>query len=882
MRCIAVVALAASTMLAAWHASSADPGETPGEPAHGPWIQARVDFSSTAEWERFAALGDIDLMNAWPGERALIVTDSRQLERLRSIGYRVTVEIEDMEAYYASRIGRDGFGDYHTNSETEAFLDSLHAAYPAITTARVSLGTTHHGRDVWAIKISDNAAAEEDEPEVLFDALHHAREPMGVEAVLYYMTWLCERYGTDPEATFLVDNREIWFVPIVNPDGYATNEATHPNGGGMWRKNRVNYGNPCWGVDVNRNYPLAWGGEGSSGDPCSDTYRGPGPRSEKESDALIRLMMDHEFVTHISFHSVAGMILIPWSYTLQHTPDDALLRSIAEEMARYNGYRIGQAGELLYLCSGTTNDYAYGQAYQTGGVLSFCIEVGGSGFWPAEVEIPGLRDQCLWPQIVATRIAGTYLALEDWTIEGGDGDGVPEPGETLSVAVTVENRGLLFPADDARVVLTTNDPYVTLLVARSDLGTIDPMSGATNLTSPLRFALGPAIPDGHGLALALSLDAEGFHAEEAIDWIVGTPYELFRDDMESGTGNWIENDGAWGLTAAEAHSPDQSYTDSPSGPYGSYTDTWIELAEPLDLSTQTAVRLAFWHLFSTGGTSDPCAVEASDDGGLSWRRLSPIWYGTNGEWLREEVPLTGYAGTSSFKLRFRLQSDGFFELDGWYVDDVSLLGRCPDNAVPTPPVPHSPEGAVAAAGLTLVVGNSTDADAGDALTYGFALYRDELTTDLVETVSGVPQGDGETSWAPAAPLDDGSTYWWRAWSDDGAERSLLSDRVSFTVDNSIPPEPVTTVRLLPATPNPFRDGTSLIVELPAPADATVRVYDAGGRVVRVLLDGPAVQGRTEVRWDGTDESGAAVGSGLYFARLDAAGRAVHRKLVLTR
>jgi len=383
--------------------------------------------------------------------------------------------------------------------------------------------------------------------------------------------------------------------------------------------------------------------------------------------------------------------------------------------------------------------------------------------------------------------------------------------------------------------------------------------------------------------MALSLEAFGFRAEETVDWIVGTPHALFGDDMESGTGRWNENDGTWGLTTGEAHSPTHSYTDSPAGPYGSYADTWIELAEPLDLSEQAVARLSFWHRFSTAGTGDPCSVEVSGDGGETWSRLSPSFYGTTAEWCAAEMPLTGLGGSPAFKVRFRLQSDDATEFDGWYVDDVAVLGRAPGNAVPTAPSPLSPvRTALAAAGLTLVAGNSTDADAGGALTYGFALYRDELLLDLVESVAGLPEGDGATSWSPSAALDEGATYWWRAWSDDGTERSLLSEKTWFMIDNAVPPEPVEAAALLPPTPNPFRDDTRLFVDLPAAASASVRVYDTAGRLVRVLHDGPTGGGRTAVSWDGTDTSGASVASGLYLARLETGGAVRHQKMVVLR
>jgi len=104
---------------------------------------------------------------------------------------------------------------------------------------------------------------------------------------LYYMFWLVENYGTDPTATHIVNNRELFFVPLVNVDGYRYNITTNPDGGGFWRKNRSpNEGSDCVGTDPNRNYGADWGGPGASASPCSDVYRGSGPFSEPCTQAV--------------------------------------------------------------------------------------------------------------------------------------------------------------------------------------------------------------------------------------------------------------------------------------------------------------------------------------------------------------------------------------------------------------------------------------------------------------------------------------------------------------------------------------------------------------------------------------------------------------------
>ena len=137
----------------------------------------------------------------------------------------------------------------------------MYTLYPDLITVRDSIDTflTHEGRPVQWVKISDNASTSESEPQVLYTALHHAREPESMTQLIFYMWYLLENYGSDDEVTGLVDAKEMYFVPMLNPDGYVENQTEDPNGGGLWRKNKRNNGDGTYGVDLNRNYGYEWG-----------------------------------------------------------------------------------------------------------------------------------------------------------------------------------------------------------------------------------------------------------------------------------------------------------------------------------------------------------------------------------------------------------------------------------------------------------------------------------------------------------------------------------------------------------------------------------------------------------------------------------------------
>jgi len=842
-------------------------------------MQARIEFASMDEWDEFLKTPGLDVMKSKRGVGATIITNSAEIEELRAMGFNVIIEIEDLATHFRSQMPRTDFGDFHTWSEMVAVLDALHATYPDITTDKISIGTSEQGRDLWVMKISDNPDIDETEPEVLFDGMHHAREPISMEVVLHYMTWLCENYGTDTEATYLVDNREIWFFPIVNPDGYVYNESV--GWGTMWRKNRrVNAGYPsCPGVDNNRNYDWEWGTTGISFDRCSDVYCGTEAFSELENQAYRDFVYAHDFPVNISFHSVVGAILVPWGYENIPSPDDVLMREIANEMARYNGYEVGRAGEVLnYECSGTTCDWLYGEL----GCLSVCVEVGGSHFWPQESELPGLVAENLWPQQYMTRIAGSYLALRDnYTLAGGNGDQNPDPGETLDLTVTIDNQSVAAAASNVSITLSTDDPYVQLNDASSALGAIAARDYANNSSDPFSFTLDPSTPDGHGLVLKVGIVADDFESEEEIVWMVGTPSLIFADDMESGTGNWVENDGYWGLTSAHFHSMTTSYTDSPGGFYGNYRNTWIELADPIDFTNALAAELRFWHKVDTEENWDFCYVEASTDGGATWLQVGERFHG-NWPWAQIVFPLDDFVGTSGFKVRFRFSSDTYITEDGWYVDDVEIYGPPTGNAAPSAPtLSDPPEGGTVSTSMpTLTVANATDPDPGDVLTYGFAVYTDELCTSVVASTSGVVEGASTTPWVVGTPLVDG-TYYWRAYADDGTERGPLMDTGSFIV-NSTGAGEVSRLALRPAHPNPFGAETTLAFELPHRTDVTLAIYSVDGRLVTTLVRGQAGPGALEVLWDGSDEQGRNISSGLYFVKLVADDEVRLGKLVVLR
>jgi carboxypeptidase T len=270
---------------------------------------------------------------------------------------------------------------YHDEREMIVAIRAAEARYPNLVQV-FSIGTSYQGRPIWAAKISDNVAVDEPEPEVLVDALHHAREHLTVEQALYLLDVLSGEYATDARVRGLVDEREIFVIFALNPDGWAYDLTGSPYRG--WRKNRQpTPGSSYVGTDPNRNYDYRWACcGGSSGNPAAWNYRGPRPFSAPETKALADFVDSRvvggrqQIRTHVTLHTNGELILYPYGYTKSDVPSDmtvddhATFVAMARAMARLNGYTPEQSSDL-YVTDGDQIDWMYGRHR----IFSFTFEL---------------------------------------------------------------------------------------------------------------------------------------------------------------------------------------------------------------------------------------------------------------------------------------------------------------------------------------------------------------------------------------------------------------------------------------------------------------------------------------------------------------------------
>ncbi|MFE4633947.1 M14 family metallopeptidase [Streptomyces sp. NPDC056773] len=334
----------------------------------------------------------------------VVSADTMQAKKLRALGYELTAlagppdrrDAHDIAAGINDFPSKDAL--YHNYAEASAEIDQRVAQYPSIISKRV-IGKSYQGRDLVAIKISDNVATDEAEPEVLFTAHQHAREHLTVEMALYLIKEFGSKYGTDSRITNAVNGREIWIIPDLNPDGGEYDIATGSYR--SWRKNRQpNAGSSYVGTDENRNWNYKWGCcGGSSSSKSSETYRGPAAESTPEVKAVSDFVRSRviggkqQITAAIDFHTYSELVLWPYGWTYNDTApglsadDLAVFKKIGTSMAASNGYTPEQSSDL-YITDGTIDDWLWGNQK----IFGYTFEMypagsGGGGFYPPDEVI---------------------------------------------------------------------------------------------------------------------------------------------------------------------------------------------------------------------------------------------------------------------------------------------------------------------------------------------------------------------------------------------------------------------------------------------------------------------------------------------------------------
>lgn len=673
---------------------------------------AKVIIPDKLAFEKLTNSG-IDLEGAIGkiGDSYEVVVSENDVSLLNQLGFDVFIQIDDLTKFYGQRLyvgkydalgfGYGSMGGYYTYTEILQQLDSMKLLYPSLITTKQVIGTSIEGRSLYVVKISDNPDINEPvEPSVLFTALTHSREPQGMMTVLYYMWWLLQNYGTEPEATYLVNSRQMWFIPVISADGYVYNQSTNPGGGGMWRKNRRNNGDGSFGVDLNRNFgPYAyWNAPngGSSTTPSSDTYRGTAPFSEPEDATIRDFVAGKNIKACLNYHTYSNLLIYPYGALVRETADSLIYREYAKDMTAFNGYVYGTDQQTVgYATRGNSDDFMYdGDLINNGKIFAMTPEVGssGDGFWPATSRILPLAQENLHPNKYLSNVVGSYTVLQQRSIVDSSGDGYTERGEKFYIKFTLRNKGLE-AAQNVSLQFSTSNPGIQVPISPINFGNINSLS---NKIDSVQCSIAALAQNGTSAKIFAAItEQSGRILYDTIPVLIGKKIVklVFSDSANNGTGNWSLGT-SWGLSS-DNHTPPYSFTDSPSGQYSNSTDNIMALNTSLKLSGATDVKLKFWTKWAVETKWDFATVEASSNGGATWSTLKGKYskpasgsgvqtsgtYGYDGTqttWIEEEMDITQFISTQ-FKFRFRVRSDGSVTADGFYIDDIRLLVYSPDT-----------------------------------------------------------------------------------------------------------------------------------------------------------------------------------------------------------
>ena len=420
-------------------------------------VLARVYFTDVNELNLLTATLDIWEINHQSGYLLALVRPEH-FQSISQSSFRVEIDDEkstllDQQYQFLpnQNNGIPGFPCYRTVEETYTDLALLSADHPNLATW-IDIGDSWEkdtpggdsGYDLYTLVLT-NTAIPGPKPKLYIISAMHGRELPTAELATRFAEYLVDNYSSDPDITWLLDYAEVHITPHANPDGRKIAEN-----GDFWRKNTDN-DDGCldaswWGTDLNRNSSFKWGGVGASASSCDDTYHGPAPSSEPETQSLQNYAasifpdqrgpgdtdpaQEDASGLFITLHSYGNLVLFPWGWTDDVPPNDTSLETLGRKFGFFTNYQVCQSGEdgCIYQTSGSTDDWTFGEL----GVASYTFELGSTFFESCEYFADSILPDNLEALIYAFKAArrpykdpagpeSTHLALTANHIAPGAG-----------------------------------------------------------------------------------------------------------------------------------------------------------------------------------------------------------------------------------------------------------------------------------------------------------------------------------------------------------------------------------------------------------------------------------------------------------------------------
>ncbi len=657
--------------------------------------------------QQLASLGIETEHGHWSRGKTILELSDSELNTLKFAGIPYSILIKNVPEYYQNRAMMEmdavssqkikfypncqsfstlkkpqwfhlgTMGGFYTLQQMIQIIDSMKLLYPNLITAKQPISSTLsiEGRPIYYVKISDNPNVDENEPEVLYTSLHHAREPMSLTQLIFFMWYILENYNNDNEIKYLVDNAELFFVPCLNPDGYEYNYSTNPNGGGMFRKNRRLNSDNSYGVDLNRNYGYMWGIDniGSSPTPSAQTYRGTAPFSEPETQAIRSFCESRQFVNALNAHSYGNLLIYPWGYQNSlYTPDSAWFNDNSDYMCTENRYTYGTADQTVnYIVNGSSDDWMYGEQTTKGKILAMTPESGNvnDGFWPAPSNILEIAKSNYYSNLRLGLSALRYAKVEDENDHFISGSGF--------IKYSIQRLGIQNPGTFTLSLIP--------LAGISSAGS--PKSYSLSIIQKkkdsISFTLQPGLTQGSEIRYILRCYNGLYNHDDTIRKIYGNPITEFSDNFDGALSNWININ--FGQSANDFVSPPFSLSESPNGYYQNNQISLLISSTNIDLTNANHAHLQFYIKYFTEKTFDVLKVQVTTNNGASWTTLcgkfstppphingsEPGYEGIQRYWVKEEIDLTPFIG-NQIKIRIRFTADSYGFDDGVYIDNVLI------------------------------------------------------------------------------------------------------------------------------------------------------------------------------------------------------------------
>ncbi len=578
------------------------------------------------------------------------------------------------------RVYTQNFG-YYSLARMDSIIGAVYNLYsPSNLVDTFHIGTTVGGNVIKVIKISDNASSDEaSEPECFFQGLQHAREAIGGSSMIFFMLYLLENYATDIRIQNLVDNREIYIVICMNPDGWSFNLSNiTATAGGTWRKNRRTTTGGNIGVDLNRNWRTGWGNcpgdmtlttnSCGSTNPAAEVYiGGPSYFSENETQAVSNFIKSKHIVVANDQHSFGPYFSLPFGRPTLHTDnpttpstpanseDDNMTTAeqnwyvaIPALMGKYNGMRAGNSFQALgYEVAGGVKDWMFRGEIGTGiaGGQKFAIRsmtgegglrVQGPGassvknFWPASSQIITLCKGMTYQNLQMAYSAGSYVDLQDMT--------------AMNLASTSGN----FTFRIKRIGLD-NQPVTVSVVPIMNTGAVGSPVTVSSLpnyydthTGNISYTLPAGITNGQIVKFAWKVETTGYSYSDTITKFFN-PTVLLSDDMEGTlTTNWTNEtegnsinsgfaapfsytytQGDWQFTTGGFGGTGNALSESANGTkYPQTSIRRLRYNSTFNLTGSTAAYLSFYTKHALDNFKDKVQVQISTNGGTSWTPIN--------------------------------------------------------------------------------------------------------------------------------------------------------------------------------------------------------------------------------------------------------------------